>query len=85
MWTKAEESSEEAVFWNVDTKYEGYIGYSGYDMGIITLSHFFKKEKMGVIIFTNTSHLEGMGQELINLFFILKNYCDKLYKLKNAN
>ncbi len=82
MWTKADEESEEAVFWNVDTKYEGYIGYSGYDMGIITLSHFFKEEKMGVIIFTNTSHLDGIGQDLIRLFFILKNHCDQLHQLK---
>ena len=84
MWTKADESSEEAVFWNVDTKYSGYIGYSGYDMGIITLAHFFKEEKMGVIILTNTSHLEGIGQDVIDLFFILKNHCIKLHGLKDT-
>lgn len=78
MLTKLKDSSEEAIFWEVDTKYNGYIGYSGLDMGIMTLSHFFKEEKMGVIIFSNTSHLEGINQDFIDLFFILKEYCQKI-------
>ena len=82
MMTKAGASSEEAILWEVDTKYSGYIGYSGADMGILTLGHFFKEEKMGVIIFSNTSHLEGINQDFISLFFMLKKYCEKLDSLK---
>lgn len=84
MMTKANDESEEAIFWEDDTKYTGYIGYSGLDMGIMTLSHFFKEEKMGVIIFSNTSHLEGLNQDFIDLFFILKNHCLKLHSLEGV-
>ena len=82
MMTKQNESDEEGIFWEIDTKYKGYIGFSGKDMGIMTLSHFFKKEKMGVLIFSNTSHTKGLDQEFINLFFILKDYCEKMSSLE---
>ena len=75
----------EAIGWEVDNKYTGYIGYSGADMGIMTMSHFFKEEKMGVIIFSNTSHLNGLNQDFIDLFFILKNHCIKLHELKTKD
>ncbi len=78
MMTKLKESDEEGIFWEVDTKYKGYVGFSGKDMGIMTIAHFFKKEKMGVIIFSNTSHTKGLDQEFINLLFILKRYCEKV-------
>lgn len=76
MMTKTNELDEEAILWEVDTKYDGYVGYSGADMGILTLSHFFKKERMGVVVFTNTSHLKNIDQRVIDLFFILKNFCE---------
>lgn len=85
MMTKEDESSEEALFWEDDTKYTGYIGYSGQDMGIMTLGHFFKEKKMGVIIIANTSHLEEINQDFIDLFFILKNHCEKLGELENID
>lgn len=81
MMDKFQELDEEAIFWENDTKYEGYIGYSGQDMGILTIAHFFKEEKRGIVIFSNTSHLDGLGQDLIELFFILKAFSDEYVEL----
>lgn len=79
MMTKPENPEHESIFIEVDYKYTGYIGYSGYDMGIITLAHFFKDNPTGVIIFANTSHLDNLGNDLIQLYFLVKNYSAKLH------
>ncbi len=83
MMAKPADSTHEAVFWEVDNKFPGYIGYSGADMGILTIGHFYKEQGTGVLLFANTSDLTGIGNEFLQLYFVLKKYAGQLHPVAN--
>lgn len=83
MMAKPADKTHEAVFWEVDNKFPGYIGYSGADMGILTIAHFYKEKGTGVIIFANTSDLTNIGDDFLKMYFFLKEYAVRLQKPKD--
>ena len=62
------------IFWTVDSE---KIGHSGSDLGVLTHAYFLRENRIGIIVFVNTSDTENGMKEVRDIYRTLLKYAKR--------